>query len=145
MNPFSIAANGAWVLSSLPEALAFRRGLIRVAEEQERILLGILRSNAQTSFGRAHGFASIHTVREYQDRIPVRTYDDLADEMRRVEAGEANVLTTAPIDHFEPTSGSSGASAVLDAQEYPQDRHARQRCSCWACSAPQTEQGCGCM
>jgi GH3 auxin-responsive promoter len=113
VNPLCIAANGAWVLSSLREALAFRRGLNRVAEQQERILLGIVQRNARTSFGRAHGFASIRTPREYQERVPVRTYDDFAEEMRRVEAGETNVLTASPVDHFEPTSGSSGASKLI--------------------------------
>jgi hypothetical protein len=109
----STFANGAWLASSLPGALAFVRGLRHVAATQERILLGIVRRNEQTSFGRAHGFATIRSIREYQERVPVRTYDELADEMRRVQAGEANVLTASPIDHFEPTSGSSGASKLI--------------------------------
>lgn len=113
MNPLSLAANGAWLISSLPAARAFRHGLNRVAETQERILLGILRRNAQTAFGRAHEFASIRSVDEYQRRVPLRTYDGFAEEMRRVEAGEANVLTASPIEHFEPTSGSAGASKLI--------------------------------
>ncbi len=133
MNPLSIGANGAWLASSLPAAMAFRRGLDRVAETQERILLGILHRNAQTSFGRAHGFASIRSVRDYQDRVPVRTYDDFASEMRRVEVGETNVLTASPIDHFEPTSGSSGASKLI-----PYTRELREEfgraIAPWVCS-----------
>src|SRR5690349_713940 len=104
------AANAAWLTSSLPAAMAFRAGLRRSGAVQERILLRILRRNAQTAFGRSHGFSSIRSWVDYQGRVPVRTYDDFASEMERVEAGEPNVLTATRIDHFEPTSGSSGAS-----------------------------------
>ena len=129
----SMSANALWLASSAPAAFAFRRGMRRVAAVQERILLGIVRRNAQTSFGRAHGFASIRSVREYQELVPVRTYDELADELRRVQAGETNVLTASPIDHFEPTSGSSGAAKLI-----PYTRELRREftraIAPWACA-----------
>ncbi|HEV7767455.1 MAG TPA: GH3 auxin-responsive promoter family protein [Thermoanaerobaculia bacterium] len=105
MKPLCVGANGAWIASSLPAALAFETNLHRVAEVQEEVLLRILRRNAQTEFGRAHGFASIRSVREYQERVPVRTYDEYA-ELR----GDARALTASPITHYETTSGSSGAT-----------------------------------
>lgn len=105
MRPICIAANGAWIASSLPAAFAFETNLHRVAEVQEEVLLRILRRNAQTEFGLAHGFASIRSVREYQERVPVRTYDEYV-ELR----GDARALTASPITHYEMTSGSSGAT-----------------------------------
>lgn len=105
MKPLCVAANGAWLASSLPAALAFRANLHRAAEVQEEVLLRILRRNASTEFGRAHGFASIPSVGEYQERVPVRTYDDYA-ELR----GDARALTASPVTHYEATSGSSGAT-----------------------------------
>jgi len=104
VNPLALAANGAWVLASLPEALAFRAGMTRVPEVQEEILLRIVRRNAATEFGRAHGFDSIRNIREYQQRVPVRTYDELT------AASDPRARVASPIEHFEPTSGSSGAS-----------------------------------
>lgn len=100
MKPLCVAANGAWLASSLPAALAFHADLRRAHEVQERVLLRIVRRNAQTEFGRAHDFASIRSVRDYQERVPVRTYD---------EFGEVP-LTASPVTHYEQTSGSSGAS-----------------------------------
>ncbi|MDP9194440.1 MAG: GH3 auxin-responsive promoter family protein [Acidobacteriota bacterium] len=89
MRPLCLAANGAWIASSLPAALAFRTNLDRAAEVQEAILLRILRKN---------GLGSIRSIREYQQRVPVRTYD---------EYGE---VKASGITHYERTSGSSGAA-----------------------------------
>jgi hypothetical protein len=105
VKPLCLAANGAWLASSLPAALAFQANLHRAAEVQEEVLLRILRRNASTEFGRAHGFASIRSVREYQERVPVRTYDEYAELQ-----GDARVLTASEVTHYEATSGSSGAA-----------------------------------
>jgi hypothetical protein len=105
VRPLCLAANGAWIASSLPAAFAFETNLHRVAEVQKEVLLRILRRNAQTEFGRVHGFASIRSVREYQERVPVRSYDEYV-ELR----GDARALTASPITHYERTSGSSGAT-----------------------------------
>jgi hypothetical protein len=102
VRPLCLAANGTWIASSLPAAFAFHANLHRVAEVQEEVLLRIVRRNAATEFGRAHGFASIRSVREYQRRVPVRTYDELGD------LGASS--TASPITHYETTSGSSGAA-----------------------------------
>ncbi len=79
------AANAAWIASSLPAARAFRANLGRVADVQREILL------------RLTGFRS---VAEYQERVPVRTYDEIAPELRELPG----------VEHWEPTSGSSGAT-----------------------------------
>jgi hypothetical protein len=87
VRPLCLAANGAWLASSLPAALAFHANMDRAAEVQEEVLLRILRRN---------GFGSIRSVREYRERVPVRTYD---------EYGE---VTASGVTHYEQTSGSSG-------------------------------------
>lgn len=107
MNLSAAAANAAWIASSYPEALAFRAGLHRVEEVQRKILLGIVRRNRDTPFGREHGFASIRSVEDYLARVPLRTYEELAPYIA------ANALTAEPIEHFEPTSGSTGATKLI--------------------------------
>jgi len=87
------AANAAWIASSMPAAFAFHAGLHRVAEVQEALLLRTVRRNAQ--------FASIRSIREYQQHVPIVTYEEL---------GDPHAFTTERITHFETTSGSSGAS-----------------------------------
>jgi hypothetical protein len=45
------------------------------ADVQRRTLLRLLRRAAPTAFGRAHGFAGIGTVAQYQRAVPLRTYE----------------------------------------------------------------------
>jgi hypothetical protein len=58
-----------------------RRRAARLARQdaaagQRTQLMRLLRRAADTRFGRAHGFARIHTVEEYQARVPIRRYED---------------------------------------------------------------------
>lgn len=46
-----------------------------LVEVQQRTLLRLVRTAATTQFGREHGFASIRTVEDYQQRVPLRDYD----------------------------------------------------------------------
>jgi hypothetical protein len=75
---------------------------------QERKLFGALRQNAETEYGRRHGFGSISTVEEYQRNVPVITYKDIQDGMDRVAEGESNVFTAEDPVMFAQTSGTTG-------------------------------------
>jgi len=103
-------ANSLWLAGCLPESAAFRRASRRVAIEQEAILHRLLAANADTEFGKAHGFASIRSISEYQERVPMRDYDDCGDWIDRIAEGAPGVLTRERVRLFEPTSGSAGAS-----------------------------------
>jgi hypothetical protein len=103
-------ANSLWLSGCLPEAARFRRATRRVAAEQEAILRRLLAANADTEFGRAHGFSSIRSVAEYRARVPVRDYDECREWIDRIAAGSPGVLTHERVRLFEPTSGSAGAS-----------------------------------
>ena len=48
------------------------------AGSNERLLMQILRDNADTEYGRKYDFANIHSVAEYQEKVPYTTYDDYA-------------------------------------------------------------------
>jgi len=107
------AANALWLAGCLPEAARFRRATARVRAEQQAVLRGVLRANAATEFGKHYAFASIADTREYQDRVPVRTFEDLRPWIDRAAAGAQRLLTTEPVRLFEPTSGSTGASKLV--------------------------------
>jgi hypothetical protein len=107
------AANALWLAGCLQEAARFRRATTRVREEQARVLQRLVRTNANTEFGRRHGFASIRTAREYQERVPMRSYDEYCPYIDSIAAGSANVLTRDRITLFEPTSGSAAATKLI--------------------------------
>jgi hypothetical protein len=106
-------------LNSLPLA-GFRRGARQFAtalanpeEVQRRLLIDLLKKNRTSAFGRQYGFESIGSVREYQDRVPVATYDDLAPWIERIQSGEREVLTNEPVLAFEKSSGSASAAKYI--------------------------------
>ena len=106
-------ANSLWLASCASELVRFRRGLHRVGEEQQEALRRILSENADTEFGQAHGFRSIRTAAEYQQRVPLGDFDRHQPWIDRAVAGASHVLTRDPVRLFEPTSGSSGATKLI--------------------------------
>jgi hypothetical protein len=72
-----------------------------------------LRRNADTSFGREHGFVSIRSVADYQARLPPVSYDDISPLVHRAARGEARVLTRSQVERLVPTSGSTAAVKLV--------------------------------
>lgn len=75
---------------------------------QEEKLLSIVRHNADTEFGRAHGFAGIASYEDYRRAVPVSAAPDYAEAWKRVEAGERGVLFADPVHAFGLSSGTTG-------------------------------------
>lgn len=55
-------ANTLWYGLCLPESRAFERAMQDVAGTQARLLLGLLRRNADTVWGRRYGLSAIRSV-----------------------------------------------------------------------------------
>ena len=106
-------ANVVWGATSLPAWRAHRAALGDPAAAQRARLLACLRANATTEFGRAHGFAAIRSIDEYQQRVPICTYDDLVASIERVAAGESEVLTRDRVSRLVPSSGSTSAVKLV--------------------------------
>lgn len=107
------AANALWIASCLPAAAKFHLSKRNVARAQEQVLGALLRRNAGSSFGRARSFASIRTIHEFQQAVPLAGYDELRAWIGRIEAGEEGVLTRERVLLLEPTSGSASASKLI--------------------------------
>lgn len=88
----------------------FRTDARRAREFQHRTLLRKLARNADSDFGRDHGFATMRTVADFRKRAPILTYEDHHPYMLRVLDGQTNALF-APgtrILMFAMTSGTTG-------------------------------------
>jgi hypothetical protein len=103
----SIAAAAAPALAATNAAFA------EPATQQARWLMELLFSNADTRYGRRHRFASIHSIADYVDSVPIVRYQDLAPEIDAIADGAANVLTAEPIVAFEETSGSTSGRKLI--------------------------------
>lgn len=76
-------------------------------ERQLEVLRDILRNNATSAYGQAHGFAEIHQLEEFRRRVPITSYERLAPQVQRILSGEQNVLSTSPLYRLVSSSGST--------------------------------------
>ena len=101
-------------LSIGKEALeGLRRAAERAPEVQRKQLEAILRRNRETEYGVRWGFAGIHSLRAYQERVPLSRSEDYQEYIERLIAGERNLLTRAEPVYYAITSGSMGVNANL--------------------------------
>jgi hypothetical protein len=103
-------ANRAWLTINRVAHRRFVRALSDVRRTQEGVLRRTLRRNADTAYGREHGFSAIRTADEFRARVPLVTYDDIHPYVERIAAGERGVLTREAVKLFEPSSGSTRAA-----------------------------------
>ena len=92
---------------------AFREETKHPMDAARALLMQMLDENKDTEYGKKYGFADIQTVEEYQKRVPVATYDDLAPYLERMMAGEKDILTAYSFNHFNETSGTVGVPKVV--------------------------------
>src|SRR6266700_2443883 len=83
------------------------------AQAQDRLLREILGKTADTEFGRRHGFAGITTFRQFQQRVPISSYEDLEPYITAAMHGQPNQLTRDPPVLFTTTSGTTGARKYI--------------------------------
>src|SRR5215216_5586820 len=96
-----------WVKA--PRSLRHFNALCRTpVQAQDRLLRQILETNADTEFGRRHGFAGIATLTQFQERVPISTYEDLEPYITAEMQGRPNQLTKEPPVLFTTTSGTTG-------------------------------------
>lgn len=91
----------------------FERGTRDPEAAQAACLRALLRRNADTAFGRDHGFASITSPAEYARRVPIRDYEGFRPYVSRIVAREAGVLTAEPPVMFTTTSGTTGEPKLI--------------------------------
>ena len=110
MKPAATLANFAWWVSGRGAAARQVRALADPRATQAALLAKYLARNADTAFGKQHGFADITSGEQYRARVPLCDYDDFAPWIDRIAAGEAQVLTADRVRLFEPSSGSTRAA-----------------------------------
>ncbi len=75
---------------------------------QTQKILGMVEKNADTEYGRRYGFSSIKAIADYQQQVPLITYEDIKADMGRVVEGAKKVFTAEDPVMFAQTSGTTG-------------------------------------
>jgi hypothetical protein len=106
------AAGVLWPAANAPGWLSFRRALRDPRRAQEERLRVILARNADSAFGREHGFRDVLSLAEFQRRVPLQDWGDVRPWVDRIAKGEAAVLTREPVRMLEGTGGSTAAKRI---------------------------------
>jgi hypothetical protein len=111
-------------LSSL-QGPALWQGFAELCERadsvQETLLLDLVRRNADSRFGREHGFERIASVDDFRRQVPLRDWNGIEPYVTALVEGEPDVLTQGqPVARFVMTSGTTGKPKLIPANEATQ-------------------------
>ncbi|MGN0546035.1 MAG: GH3 auxin-responsive promoter family protein [Acutalibacteraceae bacterium] len=98
---------------------------------QKKLLLGLMKDNKTTVYGKANNFGDVKSVEDYQNIVPLSTYADYEDYVWRMANGEKGLITNRVIRRFTESSGSTGRSKLV-----PLSGRAEWICQCFGFSAP---------
>jgi hypothetical protein len=105
---FRWALYQAFKLAAEGKIKKFKQATIEPRQAQSAKLLGLIKANAETSFGRDHDFKNIKTIADFQKAVPIRDYEGFRAYVERATAGEKAVLTAEEPLMYATTSGTSG-------------------------------------
>jgi hypothetical protein len=80
---------------------------------QEELLRKLLADNADTEFGRRHGFDGIDSFSGFQKRVPITDYEAIEPYIEAARNGEPAQLTRQQPRFYAITSGTTGASKYI--------------------------------
>lgn len=94
-------------------------------EVQEELFRKLIHTARSTEFGIEYDFNSIHTFEQFQERVPIQTYEKLFPRIERMMRGEQNILWPTEIKWFSKSSGTTNARSkfIPVSQEALEDCH----------------------
>jgi GH3 auxin-responsive promoter len=78
-------------------------------ETQQRMFDGLISDAKRTEWGEKYHYKSIYGMADFQERVPISTYEDLFPYIERTLKGEKNVLWHSDIKWFSKSSGTTNA------------------------------------
>lgn len=81
----------------------------RPMEFQMQVFENLIYTAKDTIWGKMYDFASINSVADFQQRVPISTYEELYPYIERVMKGEQNVLWNSTIKWFSKSSGTTNS------------------------------------
>ncbi len=94
-------------------------------EVQNELLFELLDKAKDTEYGKIHDFKSIKTYKDFNDRLPIVTYEDIYDKIEQSRQGVSNIFWPTPIKMFAKSSGTTNAKSkfIPLSQEALEDNH----------------------
>ncbi|MFL2566761.1 MAG: GH3 auxin-responsive promoter family protein [Schleiferiaceae bacterium] len=82
-------------------------------KSQEKIFWSLIKAGKGTAFGKDHFLASVKSIEDFQNHVPIRDYEGLRPYVDRVVQGEKNVLWPGAPKYFAKTSGTTSGSKYI--------------------------------
>jgi hypothetical protein len=97
------------------------------AAAQFTVWQDLLAAGQYTEIGRRYHFASLQSLEEYKQTVPVHEYEDLKPYIERMMEGESNVLWNTPVSWFAKSSGTTSDKSkfIPVSEESLKDNHYR--------------------
>ena len=76
-------------------------------KSQKRLLADLLSHSRTTEIGRKAGFDTIKSYRDFTERLPIVTYEDIRHDVMRMVNGERDILAPGRVDRYAQSSGTS--------------------------------------
>lgn len=94
-------------------------------EVQQQLFKELIEKGRSTEWGKKYDFKSIKSLKDYQERVPLSTYDDIKPDIDRMMKGEQNILWPSKVEWFAKSSGttSSRSKFVPVSEEALEDCH----------------------
>ncbi len=113
MDPSKLTLSGQMNMKGYAEGGPVYDSMVEMTKDPMRynteLLMRMMDDNKDTEYGRKYGFADIKSVAEFQERVPLTTFDDYAGYVYRMtEGGESGLISAYNIAHYAKTSGTMG-------------------------------------
>ncbi|TAF35395.1 MAG: hypothetical protein EAZ57_04970 [Cytophagales bacterium] len=92
---------------------------------QKKVFDYLIHKGRYTAWGQKYSYHQLRSVREYKQRVPISTYEDLFPYIERILKGEQEVLWPSEIKLFAKSSGTTNARSkfIPVSQETLEDCH----------------------
>jgi len=118
------------LITSIVNWLNFKRvtqiELIRKYPEQvqKECFTQLIDKSVKTKWGKEHRFDEIRSITDFQESVPLQTYEDLKPYVDRIRDGETNLLWPGEIRWFAKSSGTTSDKSKF----IPVSREALEKC-----------------
>lgn len=90
-----------------------KRDAARAEDDQQRLLVYLIRQGRKTAYGAAHGLDKVQDYFGFQQQIPLVDYEVLRPYVERIFQGEKDVLWPGRPRYFAKTSGTTSGAKYI--------------------------------
>ncbi|MCK5171023.1 MAG: GH3 auxin-responsive promoter family protein, partial [Bacteroidales bacterium] len=96
-------------------------------DTQREVLFQLTDQARKTEFGEKYDFKSIRSIEDFQERVPIHSYEDIKPYIDRLMKGEQNILWPSEIKWFAKSSGTTNDKSkfIPVSKETLEDSHFR--------------------